>query len=285
MSNFRHRQVLLNGLSLHVAEAGDPQAQPIVLLHGWPQSWAQWRPVMERAAGDFRAVAIDLPGVGESAGAAPDGSKRTLAAIVHGLIEQLGLGGATIVGHDVGGMIAYAYLRDYQDIGGAVIVDVVIPGLDPWDEVIASPYLWHFAFHSVPALPERLVQGHQGPYFDTSSTRSPPIRPGSPPARAAYAQAYASGAALTAGFDFYRGFAQDARDNLGAAGPTDTPVLYLRGEASRGDLGSYARGLEAAGVRRLTAGIVPGAGHFVADEQPAELWRQIREFIFTSSRA
>ena len=62
-------------------------------------------------------------------------------------------------------------------------------------------------------------------------------------------------------------------------------MLYLRGEASRGDLGSYARGFRAAGVQRLTAGIVPGAGHFVADEQPAELWRQIREFIITSSRA
>ena len=45
------------------------------------------------------------------------------------------------------------------------MMDVVVPGLGPWEQVIRNPYLWHFAFHSIPALPERLVQGHQAEYF------------------------------------------------------------------------------------------------------------------------
>jgi pimeloyl-ACP methyl ester carboxylesterase len=280
MSDFRHSHVRLDGISLHVAELGAPQARPVVFLHGWPQSWAEWRPVMELAAEQFRAVAIDLPGVGQSTGAA-DGSKRALAAVVHGLAGQLGLARPVIVGHDIGGMIAYAYLRSYQDADRVVILDVVIPGLDPWNEVIASPYLWHFAFHAIPALPERLVQGHQRPYldyfFDALAADPARIPPG---ARAAYEQAYASDAALTAGFGFYRAFADDARYNLAGTGATtDTPVLYLRGAASRGNIDSYAQGLRAAGVRRLETGTVPGAGHFIPDEQPGQLWQQIREFI------
>ena len=240
---------------------------------------------MELAAGEFRTVAIDLPGVGQSSGTADDGSKRTLAAVVHDLIEHLGLDRPVIVGHDIGGMIAYAYLRRYHDAAGVVIIDVVIPGLDPWDEVVRNPYLWHFAFHAIPALPELLVQGRQGPYLDYffDVLAADPARI-TPAARAAYSQAYASDAALTAGFGFYRGFAQDVHDNLGGTGAaTDTPVLYVRGAASHANIDTYAQGLRAAGVRRLTTRLVPEAGHFIPDEQPAELWRHMHEFITSSS--
>lgn len=148
MSIFRHEQILVEGISLHVVQAGNPSARPIVLLHGWPQSWIEWQEVMSLAASEFHAIAIDLPGIGGSKSPVTDSSKRALAAVVHGLIEQLDLKGATLVGHDVGGMIAYAYLRRYEDVAGVVIIDVVIPGLDPWDEVIGNPYIWHFAFHA-----------------------------------------------------------------------------------------------------------------------------------------
>jgi pimeloyl-ACP methyl ester carboxylesterase len=284
MSNFRHRQVQVEGILLHVAELGDPQARPLVFLHGWPQCWAEWRPVMELAAGDFRAIAIDLPGVGASVSSSADGSKRALAAIVHGLAGQLGLDRPVIIGHDVGGMVGYAYLRRYHDAAAVVIIDVAIPGVDPWSEVIANPYLWHFAFHAIPALPELLVQGRQGPYlgFFFDALAADPARI-TPRDRATYASAYATDAALAAGFGFYRAFAQDARDNLAVTGATDTPVLYLRGQASRGDIGSYARGLRAAGVRQVATGLVPQAGHFIPDEQPQQLWEQLRQFITSAS--
>jgi pimeloyl-ACP methyl ester carboxylesterase len=166
MSNLRHDHVRLGGLGLHVVEAGPPDAPPVIFLHGWPQSWMEWRQVMTLAADEFRVIAIDLPGVGESPIATADGSKQALAAVVHGLIQQRELADATLVGHDIGGMIAYAYLRRYEDVARVAIIDVVIPGIDPWEEVTRNPYLWHFAFHAVPALPELLVQGHQGAYFD-----------------------------------------------------------------------------------------------------------------------
>jgi pimeloyl-ACP methyl ester carboxylesterase len=81
-----------------------------LFLHGWPQDWSAWRAVMTRAARQVRAVAIDLPGIGGSTGDATDGSKRQLAEVVRRPIAALELDHPTIVGHDAGGMVAYAYL-------------------------------------------------------------------------------------------------------------------------------------------------------------------------------
>ena len=67
----------------------------------------------------------------------------------------------------------------------------MIPGIDPWEQVLRNPYLWHFAFHSIPELPELLVQGHQSEY----------------------AKAYATDSALPAGLNWYRTFPQDAATN------------------------------------------------------------------------
>jgi pimeloyl-ACP methyl ester carboxylesterase len=168
MTSFREDRVTVGPLKLHVVEAGDPDAPAVLFLHGWPESSRSWHQVMALAAADgHRAVAIDLPGIGGSAGAATDGSKAALAEAAHGVVGALGLPDPVLVGQDVGGMVTYSYLREYGDgLRAAVIMDVVIPGLDPWAEVIANPYIWHFALHTVPDLPETLVRGNQRAYFD-----------------------------------------------------------------------------------------------------------------------
>jgi pimeloyl-ACP methyl ester carboxylesterase len=273
----RHSHVPSRDGSLHVVEAGDPHGRPYLFLHGWPQSWRTWEEVMALAAPEARAIAIDLPGVGESPGSAA-GSKRELAARVHDLVSALGLTDLTLVGHDVGGMIAYSYLRQYADAARVVIMDTVIPGVDPWPEVLRNPYIWHFALHAIPALPETLVQGRQGEYFDFFfDVLSADPSKITPQARAEYVAAYRSDAALTAGFDFYRAFAQDARDNAESAqaAAVDTPLLYLRGEREGGDITSYAAGFRDAGVKHVTTALVANAGHFTHEEAPADVWRLI----------
>ncbi len=120
---------------------------------------------MEAAAGTARVIAIDLPGIGESTGAVDGGSKRLIARAVHELVRTLGLTDFTLVGHDAGGMVAYSYLRQYSDVARVVIMNTVIPGVDPWSEVLRNPYIWHFGLHAVPDLPEILVQGRQAEYF------------------------------------------------------------------------------------------------------------------------
>jgi pimeloyl-ACP methyl ester carboxylesterase len=237
--------------------------------------------VMAAAGDDARCVAIDLPGIGGSKGAVDKGSKRAIADVVHALIGELGLpADTTLVGHDAGGMVAYAYLRAYTDVARVVIVNTVIPGVPPWDDVIRRPEIFHFAFHQVPHIPELLVQGRQLPYlglfYDVLSADPKRI---TPDRRASYATAYGDDGQLAAGFDLYRGFPGDVTDNQHAAEgpPCTTPLLYIRGDHDKVDIEAYAKGFRAAGVRHLATAVVRDAGHFVGDEQPAELWRVIRD--------
>jgi pimeloyl-ACP methyl ester carboxylesterase len=267
---------------IHVVEGGPRTAPAVLFLHGWPQCWAAFERVMETLADTTRVVAIDLPGIGESRRPSEHGDKRSLARIVAGLVDRLELHDVTLVGHDVGGMIVYAFLRDHPDaIARAAILDVVIPGIEPWSKVLGNPHVWHFGFHAVPELPEQLVHGREAMYFDFffNAIAASPDAIG-PSARARHARAYATISALRAGFDWYRAFARDAEDNRASCGqPVDLPVLYVRGAKETGDPETYVRELRAAGLRRLRGEVIANSGHFTPDEQPAALAGLLRRFI------
>lgn len=265
---------------IHVVSAGPRDAPPVVFLHGWPESWRTWQGVMELAAESVRAVALDLPGVGGSTGASTDGTKTALAAAVHGVVDALGLRDVTLVGHDAGGMVTFAYLRAHPELRAAVIMNTVVPGVDPWESVLRNPYIWHFGLHAVPDLPELLVRGRERPYFDYFyDVLSPSPAAVSVEARTAYAAAYASDGALRAGFGWYRAFPADAAANSTPM-EVSTPLLYLRGEHEGGAIADYVAGFERSGVRDVSSAVIPGAGHFAPDSSPAEVWRRIANFAF-----
>ena len=281
---FRHRQVTVAGSSLHVVATGDPEAAPFLFLHGWPESWHSWRQIMAVASRQVRAIAIDLPGIGESTGDPTDGSKRQLAAVVHSLVETMGLRNLILVGQDVGGMVTYACLRTFQKVRRSVIMDVVIPGIDPWEQVLANPCLWHFAFLSIPTLPERLLRGHQGEYFEYfeylyDAISADPSK-NTAEARAVHAQAYATDSTLIAGINWYRTFPQDAAANKEAdsQAPMATRLLYLRGEKEGGQINDYLDGVRSAGMTRVDHAPVPNAGHSTQEEAPEDTWRLIADF-------
>jgi pimeloyl-ACP methyl ester carboxylesterase len=179
-------------------------------------------------------------------------------------------------------MITYAYLREFPDrLARAAILDVVIPGIEPWSKVIGNPHIWHFGFHAVPELPETMVRGREAPYFDFffNTIAATPTAIGAE-ARATYVAAYARPEALQTGFEWYRAFAQDAQDNTASRDRSiTTPVLYLRGDREGGELAAYARGLLDAGLRDVRSAVIPGSGHFLPDEQPEYLVAALQRFI------
>jgi pimeloyl-ACP methyl ester carboxylesterase len=280
----RHQQVIVAGVPIHAVTAGPADAPALLLLHGWPESWATWRELIPLAAPAHRVAAIDLPGIGGSTGISAPGTKAGIARLVHGVADTLGLTDLTLVGHDIGGMVTYAYLREFTSLPRAVIMDVPIPGVDPWDDFVRAPFLWHFALHAVPGLPELLVTGREADYFgyfyDLLSRATTIPAAG---VRQEQVEAYATPAALTAGFGWYRAFEEDVRDNQTAAfagPPAATPLLYVRGSAERGGpAGIYADGLRRSGVTDVRPAVIDGAGHFPHEENPAESWRAISGFI------
>jgi pimeloyl-ACP methyl ester carboxylesterase len=275
------RDVTIGDDRIHLLESGDPQGPAFLLLHGWPQSGAEWLGVMAAAGSQARMIAADLPGIGGSGPTGTGGSKVATAAVVDALLEELDLSDVTLVGHDAGGMVAYAYLRRHSRAARVAIVETAVPGVEPWSTVIANPYVWHFGFHALPDLPELLVAGHEARYFDYFfDVLSPDPSRIPAAARARYTAAYQPVDKLRAGFDHYRALGQDAKDNEeSAAGPAaDTPLLYVRGAGSGVEIDDYLVGFRAAGVRDVEGRIIDDAGHFVADEQPEVLWRALATF-------
>ncbi|MEO8178392.1 MAG: alpha/beta hydrolase [Deltaproteobacteria bacterium] len=285
---FVHRSVDADGLSIHVAELreegrADTERPGILFLHGWPENWSAFQGILPRLSREFRVAAIDLPGIGESCTVPPSGDKRTLARYVRAVLRELGWKNVSLVGHDAGGQIVYAYLKAYPgELSSAVILNVAVPGVGPWSEVERNPHLWHFAFHAVPGLPEQLVAGNQEAYFaffyDAISAQ-----PGAVPefARQRYAESYRRPEALRAGFEWYRAFRQDQRDNAALKQQqVSTPVLYLRGGAERGiELERYLAGFREHGFHQLSGDTIAGSGHFIPDEQPELLAKRIEAFV------
>ena len=137
------------------------------MLHGWPQCGSAFDTVLERLGDDFFVAAPDLPGIGRSHGAPASGEKAAIAPHIERVIDALGAREVILVGQDVGGMVAFACFRQFGErLDGGVIVNTVIPGIDPWDQLLADPRIWHFAFHAIPDLPETVVSGRERPYFD-----------------------------------------------------------------------------------------------------------------------
>lgn len=268
--DFTSETATANGISLHYVRGGAGPA--VVLLHGYPQDWYEWHRVMPRLARRFTVVAVDLRGVGRSGVTANGYDAETLAEDIHSLVQHLGLERIYLAGHDIGGMVTYAYARLYPEtLRGAMILDVPLPGVEPWESVTVDPLLWHFEFHQTPHVPEALVAGRQEAYFRLAFfdrfAGDPSVFTDEELAR--YAESYAAPDRLRAGFAFYRAFPANAQFNRSRRTPIDVPIVLAGGEHAVGQINPViAEALRELGVRDVKTEQIANSGHYVADEQP-----------------
>ena len=101
---FSHHVCQMDDVQLHYVMGGS--GEPLLLLHGWPQTWFEWRRVMPALAGRYTVIAPDLRGLGDSSRPVVGYDLRTLSGDIRGLVEHLGLGPIRLVGHDLGGPVA-----------------------------------------------------------------------------------------------------------------------------------------------------------------------------------
>jgi pimeloyl-ACP methyl ester carboxylesterase len=264
-AGFESGNVQVNGTSLHYVRGGKGPA--LILLHGFPQNWYEFHKVMPRLAKRFTVVAIDLRGVGGSTVTPSGYDAANLAEDVRQCAEQLHLKQSYIVGHDIGGMVAYAFARKYPPtVRGVMILDVPLPGLEPWDEIMEDPSVWHVRFHQVPELAEELVAGRQAIYFryfldkehfsDAELSR--------------FVAAYATPEQLRTAFECYRAFPQDAKFNAAERGAIELPLVIGAGDESpfHKILPKTAESMRKHGCKNVNIETIKGSSHYVADEKP-----------------
>ena len=269
-----HHADLPNGVRLHFVTAG--HGDPVVLVHGWPSTWYEWRRVMPLLATQHRLIVPDLRGLGDSARPQTGYDKKTIADDLWQLLAgTLGLSNWHLVGHDWGGPVAFALAAAHEDaIRTLSIVDVTLPGIGP--HISQGGRRWHHAFHMTPDLPEALVQGRERAYltwfYRAFSWRADAFDDADIDE---YLRTYREPDALRAGFAFYRNIPQDTADNralLASGRRLQMPVLAVGG----GRAEARGRGSEPEQSLReiaidVTGSVIPDCGHFVPEEAPAEL--------------
>ncbi len=289
-SDFIHAFADLDETVIHYVSAGaDPRsAPPVVLLHGWPETWFEWRHVMPLLAARHPVIAPDLRGLGDSSRPASGYDKRRVAEDIYRLLgDHLGLERWHVAGHDWGGPTAFALAARQPDAAlSLTIIDVVIPG--DGGDFSQGGRRWHHAFHRTPDLPEALVGGRErvylGWFYRAYSARPDAI---GEDAMEEYLRSYADPEALSAGFAYYRSLPQDAADNaalLTTGFRLPMPVLAIGG--GRTDAFGRAGEVEAS-MRRVALDvrglIAEDCGHFVPEEDPEFTARAILDHIARSA--
>ena len=266
--DFASKFATVNGTTLHYVRGG--KGPPLILIHGFPQDWYEYQPIMPRLAKQFTVIALDLRGIGGSS-AAPGGyDAANLAEDVHQLATALKLQSVYVVGHDVGGPVAFAFALRFPDTArGVMILDAVLPGIAGWDEIMASPYTWHIGFMQAPGLAEQLVPGHQAAYLGRFYT----IGKFSPADVAHYLKAYETPEQLHSIFEIYRAFPANVEYNRAHLGANALPLFIAFGDKShQGPMApKLAAGLRDAGFSHVQTGVIPGANHYVVQDQPDEV--------------
>jgi pimeloyl-ACP methyl ester carboxylesterase len=271
-----------NGVKLHYLMTG--QGEPVLLLHGFAQSSHMWRPLMRELAKNHTVIAADLRGAGQSDAPEEGYTKAAMARDVHALMTGLGYDKVSVVGHDMGVMLAYAYAVQFPSaVARVALLDSFLPGVGEWTRVGLVRDQWHFHFFG--KTPQALVQGRERIYlehfwndFAADTSKSIPEAD-----RKVYAAEYARPNHVRAGMEWFRALDEDAKQfHDYAAKPVTMPMLVLAGERGVGDfLGNQAQ-LIATDVQ---SAVVPGAGHWLMEEAPGYVIPKLVEFLGSENPA
>ena len=281
---FSHHVTSVNGIQMHYVIGG--HGDPVVLLHGWPETWYAWHRVMPALAKNYTVIAPDLRGLGDSSKPLTGYDGKTLAEDIHQLVTQLGFKTILLVGHDWGTQVAYSYAAAHStEVKRLAVMELTIPGFAP----PGRPPLWWGIFHQTPDVPEALVQGKEMmylPWFYHNLAYNP----------AAITQAdineyvshYSAPGGMRAGFEYYRAFPQDAIQNMNYSKTKLTmPVLALGGEYIPTFGGNITMPTIIYGMKILAQNVqgitVPNSGHFIPEEQPDVVVKLLNNFFSGNS--
>jgi pimeloyl-ACP methyl ester carboxylesterase len=279
---FTSRYIDAGDVRLHAVVGGE--GPPLLLVHGWPETWYAWRLLMPELARDFEVIAVDQRGMGLSDKPQAGYDTGTQARDLVALMDALGHGRFAVVGHDTGFTIAYALAADHPERVERVVLAEIpgSPGTAPSPPLfVPEPInnrVWHIPFNRInDELTERLVSGREDVFFGYEFR----IQGSELPADvvAYYVGLLSNPDSLRGSFGWYRAFdATVAQDQERKDRRLTMPVLGIGGEKSYGEHVGDALKLVADDVQGM---VIPGVGHFVAEEAPAEMLAALTDFLDT----
>ncbi|KAK4942901.1 hypothetical protein LTR10_017477 [Elasticomyces elasticus] len=283
---------LTNGIHALTGGTNPDTSTPIICLAGWPQTAESFAEVFPLLAQDHHVLILDPPGLGSSAPSPKDYTTKTISSILAAAVSTE-LGDQTryhLIAHDIGAWIAYAWASQFSSsLLSVTFIDAGIPGLLPPLQFplpeAANLRLWQFSFNALPELPEILTEGKERElldwFFDLKCVQPERITRAK---RDHYVANYSKPGGMTNGFNYYRAFAGSAKQFVDEFSQVKIPVPVLAIGAEKG-MGSAMKSVlgiattEAQSRSKLV--VVDDCGHFVPEEQPEIMAKEILAFIGT----
>jgi len=287
LPGFENKYTTVNGIKLHYVEGGS--GKPLICLPGWPQTWFSLHPVAMQLAKEYRVIIVDLRGMGTSEKPESGYDKKTMAIDIHELVVQLGLEKASLMGHDIGGMVAMSFAFNFPESTEKLIVldgshpseglyqMPLIPSPGTFSEKMDAnmPYAWWMGFNQVKGLPEQLLEGRfhllQNWLFNyvmIDENKMTELE------RAVYASAYNDKDSIRASNAWYQTFQQDIEDSKNYQ-QLKMPVLgigsYISYNYMNYGLPSVATDLQVVGIMN--------SGHYLFEEKPQEVLNIVLPFL------
>jgi len=284
LEHVRRSFVQARGVRFHVTEAGAPDGEPVLLLHGWPQHHLLWRDLLADPPAGLRLIAPDLPGYGWSGPAPHRWAKEDVASDLLALLDAMDLDRVGLVGHDWGGWIGHLLvLRAPERFTSYLALNIAHLWNGPRQ---AIPHAWRILLYQpIMALAGR--QLHRMPWLTALIFRfgMHDHRAMTPAERALFAERFADPVCARTGRDTYRTFL--LRELPRSARHPETrrshvPTLCLFGTDDAAVAPALASA-ETAIADDYRVEYVDTTGHFIVDEQPALVRGKVVELFCAPS--
>ena len=255
----------------------------VVLLPGWPETAEAYCDIFPLLAARHQLLVLDPPGLGDSAPSHDGYDTAQISRMLADAVKDVTDASYHLVGHDVGGWIAYAWAAQFPErLKSLTLLDSAVPGCSA-PHTFPLPYevnkkLWQFSFNTLPDLPEILTHGRERELFDwLFENKSQHPERISSVRRNRYVECYSRAGGMSNGFAYYRAVAQSAAQNLVfSRSKLAMPVLALGGQIAVGD--SLRQSMEALALS-VEGGAIPDCCHFMMEEQPQLVAKELLRFF------
>lgn len=277
-----HRTVTASGVAVHVARAG--KGSPVLLVHGFPETWWTFRDLISHLAPHHHVVAVDLPGFGDSEVVDDFGSAR-MAQVLAETIERLDLGRVHLTGQDVSGALTVRLAAARPDlVASYTAIETVLPGFG-WEALadVAHGGAWHIGVVAAPGIPELLLTGRERAFLGEYAFPAHFADPAAfrPDDLDEFTRTYSREGGFRGAAGLYRSLIAEGPEIQALAHPgLAMPVLTVSGTA--GDFTPTSLRNVAPHLDHVT---LPGVGHYVALEAPGRLAEVLLPFHSSVERA